>query len=204
MIAYIEGRLLHVSGDGCTVVTQGGVGYGILVSAHTAEALPAVGEQVSLYTSHVIREDAQTLYGFETLEERRTFDMLLTITKVGPRTALSILAQYRPSDLRRIVLEQDVKALERISGIGKKSAQQIFLELKFKLKTEGESGALPLPQAAIQRDVLDGLGNLGYAEEECIGIVREILHQTPDLDVSGALRAALKALAKGKPGAEKG
>jgi len=118
------------------------------------------------------------------------------------RTALAILSLYRPDDLRRIVLEEDVDALTRVSGIGKKTAQHVFLELKYKLKVED------VPQAAVLapngrpgsvfRDVLDGLSNLGYSEDECAPVVKNILLQEPDLDVTGALRAALKALARGR------
>ena len=148
------------------------------------------------------REDAQQLFGFATFEERQVFEVLLTISKVGARTALAILSLYRPDDLRRIVLEEDVDALTRVSGIGKKTAQHVFLELKYKLKVED------VPQAAVLapngrpgsvfRDVLDGLSNLGYSEDECAPVVKNILLQEPDLDVTGALRAALKALARGR------
>ncbi|MDR1856474.1 MAG: Holliday junction branch migration protein RuvA [Desulfovibrio sp.] len=199
MIAYIEGRLLHVEDGTCVLVTDAGIGYGIAVSAYTLSRLPAAGERTALYISHVIREDAQALYGFPTLDERQTFDMLLTIAKVGPRTAISILSLYRPDDLRRIVLEDDAAALQRVSGVGKKGAQQIFLELKYKLKLEGaDGGEHGSPQTKIFRDAVDGLVNLGYAEEECADTVRNVLCQEPDLDVPGALRAALKLLAKAK------
>ncbi len=104
---------------------------------------PDAGESVALYTSLVVREDAQQLFGFATFEERQVFEVLLTISKVGARTALAILSLYRPDDLRRIVLEEDVDALTRVSGIGKKTAQHVFLELKYKLKVED------VPQAAV-------------------------------------------------------
>ena len=136
MIAYLEGLLAETWGTSCIVVTRGGVGYELDLPAHTMASLPGRGESVALYTSLVVREDAQQLFGFATFEERQVFEVLLTISKVGARTALAILSLYRPDDLRRIVLEEDVDALTRVSGIGKKTAQHVFLELKYKLKVE--------------------------------------------------------------------
>ena len=149
----------------------------------------------------MVREDAQELYGFATFEERQTFEVLTSISKVGARTALGILSIFRPQDLRRIVLEDDVLALTRVSGIGKKTAEHVFLELKYKLKVEdAPQGAVLTGDArpgSVFRDVLDGLANLGYAEDECAPLVKKLLLEQPDLDVTGALRAALKGLARG-------
>ncbi len=202
MIAYIEGRLAEVWGNACLVLTEGGVGYEVALPAHTLAALPGKGASVALYTSLAVREDALELFGFTTFEERQTFEVLVSISKVGARTALAILSIFRPDDLRRLVLEDDVLALTRVSGIGKKTAQHVFLELKYKLKVEDAPQAAALlavgQPGSVFRDVLDGLANLGYAEEECAPLVKNLLHEEPDLDVTGALRAALKALARGR------
>ncbi len=197
MIAYVEGRLAQQWGNSCVIMTEGGVGYAIAVPNHTLGHLPERGGALAFHTSMQVREDAQELYGFETWDERQTFEILISISKVGARTALAILSLYRPDDLRRLVLEDDLIGLTRVSGIGKKSAQHIFLELKYKLKVEDLPPALAGVNAAgnVFRDVLDGLHNLGYVEEESVPVVKNILQQEPDLDVSGALRAALKALA---------
>ena len=115
---------------------------------------------------------------------------------------LGILSIFRPDDLRRVVFEDDVLALTRVSGIGKKTAEHVFLELKYKLKVEDAPQAAALTTGSrpgsVFRDVLDGLGNLGYEPDECAPLVKKLLHEEPDLDVTGALRATLKALAKGK------
>lgn len=202
MIAYLEGRLAETWGNACLIVTEGGVGYEVALPAHTLAALPGRGEQLALYTSLAVREDALELFGFASFEERQTFEVLVSISKVGARTALAILSIFRPDDLRRLVLEDDVLALTRVSGIGKKTAQHVFLELKYKLKVEDVPQAAVLAASgrpgSVFRDVLDGLANLGYAEDECAPLVKKILHEEPDLDVTGALRAALKALAKGR------
>ncbi|MDE7065424.1 MAG: Holliday junction branch migration protein RuvA [Desulfovibrionaceae bacterium] len=200
MIAYVEGRLAEVWGNACVVMTEGGVGYEIALPNHTLSRLPERGGHVAFHTSLTVREDAQELYGFDTWEERRTFQVLVTISKVGAKTALAILSLYRPDDLRRLVLEDDVQSLTRVSGIGKKTAQHIFLELKYKLKAEDMPVAAAPGAAAtgsVFRDALDGLSNLGYAEEEAAPVLKKVLHDEPDLDVSGALRAALKGLVRG-------
>lgn len=203
MIAYVEGRLAQVWGNTALVVTQGGVGYAVGLPAHTLASLPGRGEVVAFYTSLAVREDALELFGFASFEERQTFEVLVSISKVGARTALGILSIFRPDDLRRLVLEDDVLALTRVSGIGKKTAEHIFLELKYKLKVDDAPQAAALVGSGVRpgsvfRDVLDGLGNLGYSEDACAPMVKKILLEEPDLDVTGALRAALKTLAKGK------
>ncbi|CAI3223854.1 Holliday junction branch migration protein RuvA [Desulfovibrio legallii] len=203
MIAYVEGRLAQVWGNTALVVTQGGVGYAVGLPAHTLASLPGRGEAVAFYTSLAVREDALELFGFASFEERQTFEVLVSISKVGARTALGILSIFRPDDLRRLVLEDDVLALTRVSGIGKKTAEHIFLELKYKLKVDDAPQAAALVGSGVRpgsvfRDVLDGLGNLGYSEDACAPMVKKILLEEPDLDVTGALRAALKTLAKGK------
>ena len=201
MIAYLEGVQAEVWGSNCLVVTRGGVGYEVALPAHTLSSLPGRGEPRALYTSLVVREDAQELYGFATFEERQTFEVLTSISKVGARTALGILSIFRPQDLRRIVLEDDVLALTRVSGIGKKTAEHVFLDLKYKLKVEdapqGDVLTGDARPGSVFRDVLDGLANLGYAEDECAPLVKKLLLEQPDLDVTGALRAALKGLARG-------
>ncbi len=198
MIAYIEGKIGEVWGNSCIIITKSGLGYAVALPNHTLSNLPNKGEEFKLYLSMQVREDSQDLFGFESWDERQTFEILVSISKVGARTALAILSLYRPDDLRRLVLEDDMIALTRVSGIGKKTGQHIFLELKYKLKVENVSSFIGINPSigSVLRDVLDGLANLGYAEDETAPIVKNILSEEPDLDVSEALRATLKALAK--------
>ena len=201
MIAYIEGRLAEVMEDAALLVTGGGVGYEVFMPGHFLSRLPKRGEEMFCYTVTVVREDALELYGFPTWDERQTFITLTSISRIGSKTALAILTVYRPDDLRDLVAGDDVAALTRVPGIGKKTAQQLFLELKYKLKMD-DTVSLPtvtLGQAgAVARDGVAGLVNLGYAEEEAARVVKTILAEEPDLDVSGLLRASLKALGKGR------
>ena len=202
MLAYIEGRLLERAENSCVLVTAGGVGYEIFLPEHALASLPAQGGMASFFTSFIVREDAQELFGFPSWDERQTFVLLRGINRVGARTALAMLSQYRPDDLRRIVAEDDANALTRVSGIGKKTAQQIFLELKYKLKPGDGPVSMPTPGASAQnsvyRDALTGLANLGYDEDTAGPLIKEALAADPDLSVGEALRAVLKALGKGK------
>ncbi len=201
MIGYLEGRLVQVWENNCLVITEGGVGYTVALTGNALASLPDTGGTVCLYTSLVVREDALELYGFISWDERQTFGVLVGISKVGAKTALAILTTFRPDDLRRLVVEEDITALTRVSGIGKKTAQHIFLELKYKLGGKGAGGAGKILSGGLSsayRDALDALLNLGYQEDEAAPVVQQILREEPDLDVTALLRAALKQMAKGR------
>lgn len=200
MIAYVEGRVAEITENACILVTTGGVGYEVFLSTGSLSRLPCTGGQASFFTSTVVREDALELYGFESWDERETFLVLTSISRVGARTGMAILSVFRPDDLRRIVAEDDVVSLTRVSGIGKKTGQQIFLELKYKLKGDVRAGG-PVEAGkagSVTGDAVAGLANLGYDQEEALQVVKKVLADEPDLDVGGALRAALKALAKAR------
>lgn len=200
MLAYIEGRVLERTENSCLLVTAGGVGYEVFLPEYALAALPPQGGTAAFYTSLIVREDAQELFGFSSWEERQTFGLLLGINRVGARTALAILSLYRPDDLRRIVAEDDTTALTRVPGIGRKTAQQIFLELQYKLKSSGAPvpSQVSGPASTVYRDALTGLTNLGYDEDSASGALREALAAEPDLGVGEALRKALRLLGKGK------
>ena len=198
MIAYVEGRVAEVTENACVVVTQGGVGYEVFLASHALSRLPGKGGEAHFFACTVVREDALELYGFETWDERETFLVLTSISRVGARTAMAILSVFRPDDLRRLVAEDDMVSLTRVSGIGKKTGQQIFLELKYKLKGDAAAPAAVAPRGSVLADAVAGLANLGYDEEEAVQTVKKVLSDEPDLDVGGALRAALKTLARGR------
>ncbi len=210
MIAYLEGRVLTRRERSFILVTEGGVGYELAAAAPFLVSLPAAGEFLAVYVQTIVREDAMELYGFESLETRNLFALLISISKLGPKTALAILSTFDTAELTRIVAEEDVTTLTRVPGIGKKSAQHIALELRYKLKDVapaavasqpgGRDAAPPAASAAL--DALAGLTNLGYDEREARAAVDAVLAEEPDLagdkDVAGILRAALKHLAKGR------
>ncbi len=199
MIAYIEGLYIEHTESSVIVLTEGGVGYEVYVPTHALASLKAKNDTVNFYTVHVVREDAAELFGFPTWDERQTFLILTSINRVGARTALAILSTFSPNDLREMVLDSDSLALTQVSGIGKKSAQQIFLDLQYKLKGSNAQIALPNSEASkVLNETITGLVNLGYTEEDVRPILKEILSANPDYDVTAAIRAGLKALAQAK------
>ena len=166
----------------------GGVAYELDVPMSTFYALPANGEAVTLHTHLLVREDAHSLYGFATLEERSAFRQLIRISGVGARTALAVLSGMSVSDLAQSVAEQDAARLTRVPGIGKKTAERLLLELKGKVAEGGE--ARPGGRAS---EVLQALVALGYSEKEAAAAVKDL---AADLPVADAIRAALKTLAR--------
>ena len=171
------------------LVDVGGVAYELDVPMSTFYALPATGEAVMLYTHLVVREDAHSLYGFATGEERAVFRQLIRISGIGARTALAVLSGMSVADLAQAVALQDAGRLVRIPGIGKKTAERLLLELKGKLAdgvgepAGGRGGA----------DVVHALVALGYSEKEALAAVKGL---APDIPLAEAIRAALKTLVR--------
>ena len=200
MIACIEGQILETAENTAIVMTSGGVGYEVFVPVQTLARLSGTENTARLFTATVVREDALELYGFETWEERETFLTLISISKIGPRTGIAVLSRYRPEELRGIIASEDVMALTLVPGIGKKTAQHVFLELKYKLKMgDAPKGAnIPDFPGSVFSDALYGLSSLGYLENEARPALTKVLAAEPDLDVTTALRATLKALARGR------
>ena len=161
MIAYIEGRLLEVSDPAIIVVTDGGVGYEIEITARQRQSLPERGGRVALYTELLVREDMLRLCGFSTFEERETFEVLIGISKVGPRTALAVLSAFSPAELRSIVSEGNTAALTQVSGVGKRMAETILRELAYRLKVDDSASVSVLAgdgkAGSVFRQVVEGL-----------------------------------------------
>ena len=201
MIAFIEGKVAEKN-HGELVINAGGVGFSLLCSNTTIAAAPDGDKVWRCYTVMNVREDAMELFGFATKLEREMFKKLCTVTGVGAKTALGILSALPLRDLSIAIVTGDVNALSRAPGIGKKTAQQIFLELKYKLKPGDGPVALPSggapSQNSVFRDALTGLTNLGYDEDAVAPLLKEALAAEPELSVGEALRAALKVLGKGK------
>src|SRR5256714_8110520 len=152
-------------------------------------ALPAAGEAVILFTHLVVREDAHSLYGFATAEERTAFRQLIRISGVGARTALAVLSGMSVGDLAQAVALQDAGRLVKVPGIGKKTAERLLLELKGKLaEGVGQAGG------ARGSDAVHALVSPGYSEKEALAAVKGL---AADIPVAEAIRSALKALARG-------
>jgi Holliday junction DNA helicase RuvA len=171
------------------LVDVGGVAYELDVPMSTFYNLPAAGEPVTLHTQLIVREDAHTLYGFGTLEERTAFRQLIRISGIGARTALAVLSGLSVGDLAQAVALQDANTLTKIPGIGKKTAERLLLELKGKLADARPESAA----GAGASDILNALLGLGYSEKEALAAVKGL---PPGVAVAEGIRAALKNLAK--------
>ena len=191
MISRIQGILVEKEFPQ-VVVSCHGVGYEIDVPMSTFYPLPRTGEEVTLLTHLVVREDAHLLFGFLTAPERTAFRQLLKISGVGPKVALSVLSGLSVEDLASAVAAEDAARLTKIPGIGKKTAERLVLELRDKLpKTLAH--ARPEGAAAAGGDVVSALLALGYNEREAQAAVKQL---AADLPLADAIRQALKQLAK--------
>ncbi|HET9896384.1 MAG TPA: Holliday junction branch migration protein RuvA [Streptosporangiaceae bacterium] len=202
MIAYLEGIIATVAPEGA-VIDVGGVGLLVQCSPGTLAGLWP-GERAKVSTSLVVREDALTLYGFSTDDERNTFELLQTASGIGPRLALAMLATFSPDGLRSAVTAADVTALTRVPGIGRKGAQRIVLELAGRLGSPGDGAVTPGSTAgttgarAWRDQVRTGLINLGWQPRDADQAIAAIEpeHAGGEVDVAVALRAALRVLAR--------
>ncbi|WP_418276752.1 Holliday junction branch migration protein RuvA [Isoptericola jiangsuensis] len=199
MIAYLAGTVAHVTLDRAVLDVQG-VGYLVHAAPATLAGL-RVGEPARLHTTLVVREDSMTLYAFAEPAEREVFETAQSVSGVGPRIALAMLAVLTPDALRRAVDGEDTATLQRVPGIGAKSAQRIVLELSGKLGAPtGEGVAVVGPATSDERgQVVEALVGLGWstkvADDAVAKVLAEAGHDTVGAaDVPATLRAALRVL----------
>ena len=202
MIGSLRGTLLERATSGEVLVEVGGVGYRAQVPPPALVELGEPGGEVFLHTHLHVREDALTLYGFATRDERATFEALIGAHGVGPALALAILSIHRPDGLRRALVEDDLDALCMVPGVGRKTAARLLIELKSRLEVPGDvdvavvSGtaapAVAAPRApAARAEVREALAALGYGPEEVRAAVRDL---PADGDPATLLRLALAQL----------
>lgn len=198
MIASIRGVVADIGLDRCVVETGG---VGVLVHA-TPAALAGLrrGAEGMLHTELVVREDSLTLYGFDSVEARRLFLTVQTVSGVGPRLALAILATLEPNELVRALGTGDVKALTRVPGVGKRTAERMVLELRDKVGPiageTADAGAAAATTAPAATEVAEALQGLGFSAAEAEKTAAAVLASDPGLDAAEALRLALKSLGK--------
>ncbi len=199
MYAFIEGTVCDKSG-GALILQAGGVGYLLTCSLTTLQAAPAVGQTMRCLTYYSVREDAAELFGFATQEEKDLFMRLIGVSGVGPKMALSILGSMPVRDLQVAILMDDVQALCRAPGVGKKTAQRITLELRDKISqaevsTVSAAGAAPVPiqPGDAVGEAMEALMALGYSAAEA----RNALSQVRDrgASVNELITQALKGMA---------
>ena len=197
MIAALRGSVLSVEPT-AAVIEAGGVGYAVQATPATLAGL-RVGQEAFVHTSLVVREDSMTLFGFADADEREVFDVLQTVSGVGPKLALTILATLTPDQLRQAVANADIAALTRVSGVGKKGAQRLVLEIGAKLGPRRGGDDLEAPSSnARSGDVVAALVGLGFSERDAESAFSQVEKTTPEAEVPELLRASLKILGAGR------
>ena len=197
MIGQLKGVLLEKQPPNLLIDVQG-VGYELEASMTTFYNLPECGENIILHTHLVVREDAQLLYGFHSLSERQMFRSLIKISGVGPKLALTILSGMSAEDFTRCILEEDSKALTKLPGVGKKTAERLVIELKDRLQQD-DSIKLPGAPEKIERqanpvnDAVSALISLGYKAQQASQMVRGL--DVDDKSTEDIIRAALQGSA---------
>ena len=196
MIAYLEGTI-QSKGEQYVVVVVNGVGYKIFVLPPTVAAL-LVGADVALHTHQYVRENALELYGFERPEELKMFEVLIGVTGIGPKSALGILSITTPEQLRAAVISGNVGLLTKVSGIGKKTAERLLVELKdsFIAEQKKRTGTTAPTMYEGDIEVIEALERLGYS----IGEARKAIEALPKelTNTEARLKAALKQLGNRK------
>ncbi len=191
MISRVLGTVAQVGVDD-VVVVYGGLGFKVFIVPPLASELHK-GDEIELYTHLIVREDALTLYGFKTEEERKVFEILMSVTGIGPRIGLAALSVFSPNDLRRAVVDQDAATLSRIPGVGKKVASRMLVELGDKLGLPAQLPEASAPSAGVvEAEVKAALIGLGWNETKAESVLSELGGN--GLNASDLLRAALMKL----------
>jgi len=196
MISSVTGKVKGISSNS-VVIEVGGVGILVNVPLRVIEIL-SIGNSVDLHTHLIVREDALTLYGFSELADRNLFELLLTVTGVGPKVAQSILGVNPAAAVADMIKGNNLKSLEAIPGLGKKGAQRLVLELKDKLANYSIAGVSSENQ--LKDQVESALQGLGYTPKESRLMVSQSLNQLPseNIDIASAIKLALAANTAGK------
>jgi len=195
MITYVSGTLIEKT-PSRVVVDVHGIGLEIHVPASTFDPLPNVGEQTKLATYHYVREDSMQLFGFTTPGERRLFEVMLSVSGVGPRLALAAMSALEPRDLQACIVSGDTSMLTRIPGVGRKTAERLIVELRDKLgavEMESAPSGTAAGNGSARLDALAALESLGLSRSSAEDRIRLVLRKNPGLDTAEQLiKLALK------------
>lgn len=176
MIAHVRGKLVAKDLDRVEIMTSGGTGYELAVPLSVYETLPKLGEETSLHTHLVVREDGWQLFGFSSVVEKRVFQRLLTASGIGPALALGMLSTLSADRLVRAIRERDLATLQGVPRVGRKKAERLILDLADKLDdVQGDVGGVARPDGAGADDAIRALVSLGYASVDAEKAVRAAL-----------------------------
>ena len=198
MFAYIKGSLEQKSNN-YVVIDVGGIGYKIFMATKAIETLGEIGKVVKVHTHYYVREDNISLYGFNTNEELRMFELLLQVSGIGAKSAIAMLSEISPSSFALAVISDDISQLVKIPGIGKKTAARIVLELKDKLKTEEaitktEEVKLSITNEEETSEAIAALQVLGYTKRDIEKALENV--DTKNLQLEEIIKQGLKNLAR--------
>jgi holliday junction DNA helicase RuvA len=203
MITFLDGKLVGALPTQA-IVDVGGVGYEVFIPLSSYDKLPAVGQPIRILTHLVVREDAHVLYGFMSAPERDLFRLLVNnVSGIGPKLALAVLSGMSVTNFKSAVVNSDVTALAKISGLGKKTAERIVLELKDKLGVaaawEAATAAhAPTPEQEQANEAVLALIALGYKQVDAHRAVRELQQKEPGKSAEELVKLALKRMAAGR------
>lgn len=200
MLAYIKGELTQITSE-YVVIEAGGLGYKVFMPETAMERLGEIGKTVKVHTYYKVREDDISIFGFNTQEELRMFELLLSVSGVGAKTAVVIISTIEPSEFAFAVISEDISELIKIPGIGKKSAQRIVLELKDKLKKESISVDADIKQTRTKaknndnvEEAMSALQVLGYNKKEIEKAFEKI--DSSNLNIEELIKKGLAVLSK--------
>jgi Holliday junction DNA helicase RuvA len=193
MIAQVQGRLVEKNPTD-VVIDCHGVGYFLNISLHTYSQIPDQ-ENIRLYTQLLVREDAMTLYGFSSKEERSVFNLLLSVSGVGASTARTMLSSLTPIQVRDAIVSEDIAIIQGVKGIGAKTAQRVILDLKDKIiKLYGEETSGVVSSNTNRNEALSALETLGYARKIAEKACDAVLNNSPSASVEEIIKMAFKHL----------
>jgi len=199
VIASLDGQVADVAADSL-IIEVGGIGYQVYAAPSLLTTVRP-GQRIKIHTFHIVREDLQALYGFRSSDERGFFTLLLTVNGVGPKVALAIVGSRAVADLQLAILQRDQAVLTTVSGVGKKLAERIILELREKVAAAGiaagtaASAAIAAGEGAGEGDVVAALQALGYSLGEARAASRASITESPaGADLEDRVKAALRTL----------
>jgi len=191
MISFLEGTII-LKGEKFVIIETGGIGYKAFATAETLQKLPEKGGEVKVWTHEHIREDARELYGFLHFSELELFELLISISGIGPKGGLGVMAIAAVDTLKKAIAAGDTSYLTRVSGIGRKTAEKIILELKEKMSGKGIT--IDAPELKDEADALEALVSLGYTQKDARDALANVSES--NAGVENRVKAALKKLGK--------
>lgn len=194
MYDYFNGKLVFKAPTH-VILDVGGIGYYIHISLTTYSQIKDQ-EQSKLYISFQVREDSQTLYGFATEGERQLFNHLISVSGIGPNTGRMMLSSITPEEIQHAIINGQVQVMQKIKGIGPKSAQRVILELQDKLKKQGPDAliSLPITKQSVPEEALSALLMLGFGKPQAEKVLNSLVTSDPEQTVEQLIKAALKRL----------